>query len=120
LTQFNERRQAQRVEANLAVTIKGGPAEAKGRALNISTNGIYFESPHFMEPLTKVQLELLVPDAGSSKRELTVTCNGVVVRVEPERKDPSVSNYNVAIFFTFVPDASQKILDRYIRARLAS
>ena len=118
--QFKERRQAQRVEANLAVTVQGGTAEAKGRALNISTNGISFESPHFMEPLTKVRLELGVPDPGPSRRELTVTCDGVVVRVEPERKDPAVSKYNIAIFFTLVPDASQKILERYIRARLAS
>jgi hypothetical protein len=118
--QFNERRKAQRVEANLAVTVKGGPAEAKGKALNVSTNGIYFESPHFIEPLTRVRLELLVPDPGPSKRDLTVTCDGVVVRVEPERKDPSVPAYRVAIFFTYVPDASQKTLDRYIRARLSS
>jgi c-di-GMP-binding flagellar brake protein YcgR len=118
--QFKERRQAQRVEANLAVTIKGGPAEAKGRALNISTNGIYFESPQYIEPLTKVRLELVVPEAGASKRGVAVSCDGVVVRTEPERLDPAVATYNVAIFFTFVPDASQKTLDRYIRARLAS
>jgi hypothetical protein len=118
--QSNERRKAERVEANLAVTVKGGLAEAKGKALNVSTNGIYFESPHFMEPLTRVKLELVVPDLGPSKRELTVACDGVVVRTEPERKDPSVSAYRVAIFFTFVPDASQKTLDRYIRTRLSS
>lgn len=118
--QFHERRKAQRVEANLAVTVRGGPAEAKGKALNVSTNGIYFESPNFIEPLTRVRLELLVPDPGPSRRELMVTCDGVVVRIEPERKDPSVSAYRVAIFFTLVPDASQKTLDRYIRARLSS
>ncbi len=117
---FNERRKAQRVDANLAVTVRGGPAEAKGKALNISTNGIYFESPNFIEPLTRVKLELLVPEPGPAKRELAVACDGVVVRVEPERKNPAVAAYRVAIFFTYVPDASQKTLDRYIRARLSS
>ncbi len=115
-----ERRHAQRVEANLAVTVRGGPAEARGKALNVSTNGLYFESPHFLAALTKVRLELLVPDPESRGKESPVTCEGVVVRVEPEKKDPSVATYNVAIFFTLVPESSQKILNRYIRARLSS
>jgi hypothetical protein len=42
------------------------------------------------------------------------------VRVEPEKKSPAVARYNVAIFFTLVPESSQKILDRYIRSRLSS
>ena len=104
----------------MAVTVRGGPAEAKGKALNISTNGIYFESPHYLSPLTKVRLELIVPDAEAPKKESPVSCDGVVVRVEPEKKSPGVSRYNVAIFFTVVPDSSQKILDRYIRSRLSS
>jgi hypothetical protein len=117
---FKERRKEQRVEANLAVTVRGGPAEAKGRALNISANGIYFESPFFLEPLTKVRLELLIPSSDPRTNELSLTCDGIVVRVEPERKNPSVSNYRVAIFFTLVPESSRKLLDRYIRSRLSS
>ena len=86
-----ERRKAQRVEANLAVTITGGLGAAKGIALNISTSGIYFESPHFMEPLTKVRLVLHVPDPDPKRGEAAVTCDGIVVRVEPEKKDPALS-----------------------------
>ena len=115
---FNERRKAQRVEAELAVTVKGGPGEAKGKALNISTSGIYFESPYFIAPLTKIRLELLIPDP--RKGELPVTCDGVVVRVEPEKKEPAVANYRVAILFTLVSESSLKILDAFIRSRLSS
>jgi c-di-GMP-binding flagellar brake protein YcgR len=115
----SERRKSQRVEANLAVTVRGGPGEAKGRALNISTNGIYFESPYFLEPLTKVRLELVIPESDPSKEESIVTCDGVVVRVEPERKAPDISAYRIAIFFTLVSDSSQKKLDRYIRSRMS-
>jgi hypothetical protein len=115
-----ERRRAKRVEANLAVTVRGGPAEAKGKAFNISTNGIYFESPYYLSPLTKVRLDLLIPDPGTEDRESPVSCDGVVVRVEPEKKSPGVSRYNVAIFFTLVSESSQKILARYIRSRLSS
>jgi hypothetical protein len=115
-----EPRQAERVSANLAITVKGGPAEAKGKALNISANGLYFESPHYLSALTKVRLELIVPDPESPKRESPVTCEGIVVRVEPEKEDPAVAVYNIAIFFTLVPESSQKILGRYIRARLST
>ncbi len=117
---FTERRRAERVEANLAVTVMGGPSEAKGKAHNISANGIYFESPYFLAPLTKVRLELIIPEPDPRKKESPVTCDGVVVRVEPEQKDPGISKYDVAIFFTLVPESSQKILERYIRSRLSS
>ena len=64
-----ERRRAQRVDANLAVTISGGPAEAKGKTLNISSNGVYFQSPYFIEPLTKVKLELVIPPQGGGEKK---------------------------------------------------
>jgi len=115
-----ERRKEQRVEANLAVTVTGGPSEAQGKALNISANGIYFESPYYLEPLTKVRLALVVPDADPRKKVLPVTCDGVVVRVEPEERNPAIAQYRVAIFFTLVPENSRKTLDRYIRSRLSS
>lgn len=115
---FNERRTAQRVEADLAVTVRGGPGETKGRALNISTSGIYFESPYYLAPLTKVRLDLRIPDP--RKGEMPVTCDGVVVRVEPEKKDPAVAQYRVAILFTLVAEGSLKILDAYIRSRVPS
>ena len=118
---FKERRRAKRVDANLAVTISGAPEGAEGRTLNISTNGVYFESPKFIDVLTKVQLELVIPtgEPGSGK-EQRVTCDGVVVRVEPEHEEPDVSRYNIAVFFAFVPKASQAVLSRYIKSRLSS
>jgi hypothetical protein len=118
---IKERRRAQRVDANLAVTISGAPEGAQGRTLNISTNGVYFESPKFIDVLTKVQLELVIPfgETGSGKEE-RVTCDGVVVRVEPDHEEPDVSRYNVAIFFAYVSKSSQAVLSRYIKSRLSS
>ena len=115
---IKERRRAQRVQADLAVTIVGERGEARGKALNISSSGIYFESPYYVAPLTRIKLELLIPDprAGESK----VTCDGVVVRVEPETKDPAVAIYRVAILFTLVPKSSLDVLDAYIRSRVSS
>ena len=115
---MNERRRARRIEADLAVAVKGGHGEAKGRALNISTSGIYFESPYHLAPLTKIRLELLIPDPEKGKSP--VTCDGVVVRMEPEEKSPAAAQYRVAILFTLVSESSLKILDSYIRSRPSS
>jgi hypothetical protein len=116
-----ERRKAQRVKANLAISVSGGPEEAMGETLNISTNGVYFQSPNFIEPLTKVQLELMIPvREEGGEEETSVICDGIVVRVEPEHEDPSISLYNVAVFFSFLSDSSQKTLEKYITQRLSS
>lgn len=117
---ITERRKSQRVQVDLSVAVTGMGAEARGRALNISTGGIYFESPHYLSPLTKVRLDLRVPNAKSSMKESSVSCEGVVVRVEPEQKDPSVKQYRVAILFTQVPEHSLEILDKFIRSKLSS
>lgn len=115
---FKERRRAKRVEAKLALTIVGESGEETGKTLNISTNGVYFQSPRFIEPLTKVSFEILLPkvEGGGSKRP--IRCEGIVVRAEPEKKDPSISNYNIAVFFTAMSDSSQKSLESFIKKRL--
>lgn len=114
---LKERRKAKRIDARLAVTVLDGPAEATGHTLNISTNGVYFQSPHFIEPLTRVRLSLVVPR--TEGKEENIDCDGVVVRVEPENKDSSVDLYKIAVFFTYISKSSQNGLDRYIQMRLS-
>jgi len=113
---IKERRRAKRISAQLSITISAGPGEAQGETLNISTNGVYFRSPYFIEPLTKVELTLMIPHDG---KEQPVNCNGIVVRVEPERETPDVDSYNIAVFFTSLPKQSEKILASYIMSKLS-
>lgn len=118
---FKERRRARRISASLAVRVSGGPAAASGKTLNISANGVYFQTSRFIEPLTKVKLELLIPHPGASSDDTHVVgCDGIVVRVEPERQDPSVPQYNVAIFFTHLPKSSKAALEKYFKGRMTS
>ena len=114
---FKEKRKAKRVDARLAITLSGGKEEAKGETLNVSTNGVYFQSPFFVEPLTKLRLELMIPQPDG--RESSAKCDGIVVRVEPEREDPSVDKYNVAVFFTSIDKGSQKVLTKYIMSKIS-
>lgn len=117
---MKERRRAKRVETNLPIAISGAPEEEEGRTINISTNGVYFESPRMIEPLTKVRMELMVPVIKNGmEKEMGVTFDGIIVRVNPEKTAPDVTRYKIAVFFTHVPKASQEVLDRYIK-RLTS
>lgn len=110
---FKERRRAKRVEKKLPITVLGGPEKVVGETLNISTNGVYFTCPYFIEALTKVQLNFVVPDKDDSKDQ--IRSDGVVVRVEPEREDPSVPEYNIAVFFNRISDSDQRKLESFIK-----
>lgn len=115
-----ERRKAQRVDAELPITITGGPKPEEGKTLNISTNGIYFESPRTIEPLTKVRMELMVPVLeGGTEKEMGVRFDGIIVRSNIDTSDPGSSRYRIAVFFTHVSKASQKVLDNFIKRRLS-
>ena len=43
-----------------------------------------------------------------------VSCDGVVVRTEPETETPSAREYQVACYFTEISDADRTRLESYI------
>jgi hypothetical protein len=121
MTSLDERRKSPRVEAELPIAVEGGPAEATGKTLNISENGVYFEVPHLIEPLTKVRMELLVPgESGPDGEGIRLGFDGVVVRVEPEDRNDHPGPYRVAVFFTHVPEESMKALQDFIQHALSN
>ena len=114
-----ERRKARRVDIDLPVVIEGSEGEVSGRALNISTNGVYFEMPHYMEPMTKLRMGLSMPQSDNpDSDESIVSFDGVVVRVEPDKEEPDIKSYRIAVFFTYLPESSSRILDTYINRML--
>lgn len=120
MTSLSERRKSPRVAVELPIEVEGGPAEATGRTLNISENGIYFEVPHFIEPLTKIRMELYVPSGSDSNKEgIRFGFDGVVVRVEPEDPSEHPGPFRVAVFFTKVPERSMTALKAFIERELS-
>lgn len=105
-----ERRGAVRVPARLAMEIKVGEDAAHVETVNVSASGVYFTSPTFIEPLTKLRIVLDIPGEGG--RSGGLVCDGVVVRTEPEVEEAAVSEYQVACYFTDVADAER--LEKYI------
>ena len=118
-----DRRQSQRVDANLNLEVKlprpdGSEALASLESVNISTSGIYFKSDHFIDPMTKLamELEVMVPGEtdGAGNSTALVPCEGLVVRITPEIVTESCDSYEVAVFFTNIQPEGLEILERHI------
>jgi len=114
-----EKRRVQRVQARLQIELQmepGGPSHASD-TINISSNGVYFHSPRYIAPLTKLGLRLLLPD-DDSKGEVAVDCTGIVVRTVPERPADDVARYEVACYFTDTSPEFQERLGHYVQKHL--
>lgn len=116
----DERRRAVRTPAKLAMEIKlGGKDCGQTETINVSANGVYFTSPSYIAPLTKVEITLLLPEeGGKSGKRREVACEGIVVRTEPEIEDTKSDAYEVACYFTSITERDRDDLESYILAQL--
>ena len=118
-----ERRRAVRVPAQLALQVKiSGRNYAQIDSINVSANGVYFSLPTFIPVLTKLEINLSLPDeeSGPGRQESrSVTCEGVVVRIEPEQEEPGLSKYEVACYFTSIAEKDMEFLESYILKQVA-
>lgn len=119
-----ERRGARRVDASLKVNISSPAVEEAGASLetiNISTSGAYFHSDRFLEPMTKLALQLELPMAGGEdgvEDVALVACEGLVVRTTPEQVTEGQETYEIAVFFTHLEAGVSEILERHIATLL--
>jgi hypothetical protein len=94
----------------MEITLGGNRAAAE--SLNVSANGVYFASRAYIPLLTRLRVTLELPDgSGASSR---VSCDGVVVRTDPETEAPGVREYQVACYFTEISDTDRERLESYI------
>jgi len=110
-----ERRRSTRVDARLSMRVEGAhdggaPAQIVTESQNISASGIYCLSSHFLPPLSKVQLTVVLPKIpGRPGAQELVKCEGIVVRCEtasPRRPD---LKYQLACMFADI-DARRRVL----------
>lgn len=117
-----ERRRSVRTAAKLAMEVKlGGGKSGRVETINVSANGVYFTWQDYIAPLTRVEITLLLPEAGTSRSDRTrkVSCEGVVVRTQPEFRREDVSRYDIACFFTSIREEDRIHLESYILNQLA-
>ncbi|MCP4293701.1 MAG: PilZ domain-containing protein [bacterium] len=124
----NERRRADRLDANLKLEIQipgddGKAGTAQLETINISSSGVYFKSDHFIEPMTKLvmELEVCVPDEGGEigEKRASVPCEGIVVRTKPEAETIDCEDYEIAVFFTLIEPEGMENLERHITFLMA-
>lgn len=118
-----ERRVSMRVDARLSMRVEGAPdggasAQIVTESQNISASGVYCLSSHFLPPLSKVQLTIVLPKLpGRSHSQELVKCDGIVVRCEglPQRK--SETRYQLACMFSGLDRAKSELLEEFVTWR---
>ncbi len=120
-----ERRQSKRVEAQIALQLSGAdegfPSESiTTESINVGAEGVYCHVGHFVAPLTKLQVTMVLPlrnKKGQVKNEIVKT-QAVVVRCQPSGDENG--GYRVACFFTGLDSGTKNTLDEYVRQHAAS
>ncbi len=115
-----ERRRSQRVDAQVALQLSGTddtfPAESiTTESINVGAEGVYCHVAHFIAPLTKLQVTMVLPlqnRKGQVKNEVVKT-QAVVVRCQPAGAESG--GYRIACFFTGLDTSTRATLEDYVR-----
>ncbi len=114
MTPSPERRKYVRLEKNIPVKISSEDFDIVTETKNLSCAGAYCRVSKYIDPMTKLSLQLLVPYKKNNKIAThKVTCQGVIVRVESRNED---EGYNTAIFFNDIRPKDAKFIDRYVQS----
>jgi len=87
-----ERRRSTRADARLSMRVEAAPSEGERTQIvtethNISANGVYCTSLHYLAPASKVALTIVLPRLpGMPGAKELIKCDGIVVRCEPPAK----------------------------------
>jgi len=117
----SERRVMTRADAHLSMRVEGS-ADADAPQIvtesqNISASGVYCTSDHYLAPLSKVALTIVLPrvSGGRSAKDL-IKCEGIVVRCEgPRRKGDAA--YELACMFSDLDDLRRQQIDAFVTWR---
>jgi len=115
-----ERRRMTRAEAQLSMRVEGGGTDGAlvpivTESRNISGSGVYCDSPHYLAPLSKVALTIVLPpEPGRTPSQRLLKCEGVVVRCQPGDGPGRDRAYQVACSFLDLEDGARARLERYV------
>lgn len=117
-----ERRQSPRADARLSMRLEGehdgDRALILAESQNISCSGVYCYSTHYLAPLSKVDLTIVLPQMPDRKtREDLVKCEGIVVRCEATTSRNPVRQYELACMFSDLEGSQRERLEAFVRWR---
>jgi len=115
---INEKRRQPRVDNNIPLKIAAPGTDLVTETRNISASGVYCRVTVFLEPMTKLQVTLLVPVKKAEKASTKkIICGGVVVRTE---NIPGDEGFNTAIFFNDINPRDSRLLVEFVENVLAA
>ena len=112
----SERRQHQRLESNIPVKICSDEFDIVTQTANISRSGVCCRVNKYIEPMTKLKIQLLLPFKADKKTVTKkVACYGVIVRTESV---PNEEAFNVAIYFSDMASRDAECLAEFVNSML--
>lgn len=117
-----ERRRSTRVDAKLSMRVEGahdgGHAKIVTETQNISASGVYATASHYLPPLSKVQLTLVIPRIpGATRAQNLLKCDGIVVRCEMNPDKRRSNPYDLACMFAEADDQRRDLLEAFVTWR---
>jgi len=121
-TRKKERRATTRVDARLSMRVKGARADGDltqivTESQNISASGVYCLSPHYLAPLSKVDLAIVLPrlPGGRGTKDI-INCEGIVVRCEASAPRAE-GQYQLACVFTDLDSRRRERVEEFVTWR---
>jgi hypothetical protein len=85
---------------------------------NISASGVYCSSPHYLAPLSKVALTIVLPNQKSTQgSQRLLKCEGIVVRCQATGPQAKPSGYDLACSFIGLDPRHRVLLDDFVAWR---
>ncbi len=121
-TRRRERRATARVDARLSMRLKGARADGDltqvvTESQNISASGVYCLSPHYLAPLSKVNLAIVLPrlPGGRGTKDI-ISCEGIVVRCDACVRRTE-GQYQLACMFTELDSQRRQRIEEFVTWR---
>jgi hypothetical protein len=115
-----ERRNKPRADARLSMrvesTLEADAPHIVTESQNISSSGVYCTSSHYLAPLSKVALTIVLPKAGARASKELIKCEGIVVRCQPTGKR-SERSYELACMFSGLDPEHRTMLEDFVAWR---
>lgn len=117
-----ERRQTPRADARLSMRLEGerdgDRAHVVTESQNISCSGVYCYSSHYLAPLSKVALTIVLPQMPDRRNgQDLLKCEGIVVRCEGTNSRSPVRQFELACSFLNLEAEQRARLDAFVRWR---
>lgn len=113
-----ERRRDPRLENSVPLKLSQDGVVLSTNTINISRSGAYCTVEQYIEPMTKMKINLQLPVRENGKFVTKkISCEGVVVRAE---ECEGGHLHNVAIFFNDISEKDAKYIAEYVSSYLDS